>query len=123
MGYPAELGQRPILIRNLAGFGEEWAKVTEVTPTFVVGTVSQPLTGASGADHVLFDASVTHGNSGGALVNDRGELIGIVSQQFTSAESGEILGVRVFFQKPVAAGNMAVSPDHILRFLRERGIG
>jgi len=123
VGYPAELGQRPILIRNLAGFGEEWARVTEVTPTFVVGTVSQPLTGASGADYVLFDASVTHGNSGGALVNDRGELIGIVSQQFTTAKPGEILGVPVFFQEPVAAGNMAVSPDHILRFLRERGIG
>lgn len=122
VGYPAELGQRPILIRNLAGFGEEWARVTEVTPTFVVGTVSQPLTGASGADYVLFDASVTHGNSGGAVVNDRGDLIGVVSQQFTTAKPGEILGVPIFFQEPVAAGNMAVSPDHIRRFLRERGI-
>ena len=106
----------------------------DTTPPTVV--FSSPATGSTMSGTIIWvvtvsddfdtianiDASVTHGNSGGALVNDRGELVGIVSQQFTTAQPREILGIPVYFQDPVAAGNMAVSPDHILRFLRERGI-
>ncbi len=122
VGYPAQLGERPMLLKNVSGFGEKWTEVKEITPTFVVGTVSQPLTGSSESAYVLFDASVTQGNSGGALVNEKGELIGVVSQQPLVSRWGNILGIRVEFQEPVGAGNKAVSPDHIQAFLRQRGI-
>jgi S1-C subfamily serine protease len=122
LGYPANLGQKPILVKNLSGFGSEWTRIMQVTPTFVVGTVSQSLTGAAGSNYVHFDASVTHGNSGGAVVNDRGELIGIVSAQFQYEDTIKAYGLEIPFQVPVGAGNMAVSPDDIQAFLRNRGI-
>ena len=122
VGYPADLGQTPVLLKNLSGYGSEWAKITLVTPTFVVGTVSQPLTGSSGPNYLYFDASATHGNSGGAVVNDRGELIGIVSQKYQQSEVREVFGLKFVVQEPVDAGNMAVSPDDIQAFLRSRGL-
>lgn len=122
LGYPASLGQKPIVVKNLSGFGSEWTKIMQVTPTFVVGTVSQSLTGAAGSNYVHFDASVTHGNSGGAVVNDRGELIGIVSAQFQQQDVIHAYGLEIPIQVPVGAGNMAVSPDDIQAFLRNRGI-
>jgi S1-C subfamily serine protease len=122
MGYPSSLGQRPTRVKNLSGFGGEWAKITQVTPTFVMGTVSQPLNGVTGSDYVHFDASVTHGNSGGAVVNQRGELIGIVSAQFQQRDIIRAYGLKIPVQVPVGAGNLAVSPDDIQAFLRNRGI-
>ncbi|MFP5287631.1 MAG: trypsin-like peptidase domain-containing protein [Thermoanaerobaculia bacterium] len=122
LGYPASLGQKPVVVKNLSGFGSEWTKITQVTPTFVIGTVSQPLTGAAGSNYLHFDASVTHGNSGGAVVNDRGEIVGIVSAQFQQQDSIKAYGLEIPIQVPVGAGNMAVSPDVIQAFLRNRGI-
>jgi S1-C subfamily serine protease len=122
MGYPASLGQTPVLVKNLSGFGAEWAKITQVVPTFVIGTVSQPLTGPAGHRTLYFDASVTHGNSGGAIVNDQGELIGIVSAKFQQESKLKILGREFPMLLPVESGNMAVSPDDIQSFLRSRGI-
>lgn len=122
LGYPASLGQKPVVVKNLSGFGSEWTKITQATPTFVIGSVSQPLTGAAGANYLHFDASVTHGNSGGAVVNDRGEIVGIVSAQFQQQDSIKAYGLEIPVQVPVGAGNMAVSPDVIQAFLRNRGI-
>lgn len=122
LGYPADLGQKPVLMKNLSGFGSEWTKITQVTPTFVQGTVSQSLTGSSGSNYVFFDASVTHGNSGGAVINESGELIGVVSAKFQQEGVISVYGIEFPIQQPVDAGNMAVSPDDIQAFLRSRGI-
>lgn len=122
ISYPADLGQKPVPIKNLSGYGGDWTKVTEVTPTFVVGTVTHPLTGATGPHMVTFDASVTHGSSGGAVLNDKGELIGIVSQGFLRQDSINVRGEEIAISAPVNAGNMAVSPDDIHAFLRTHGI-
>jgi S1-C subfamily serine protease len=122
ISYPANLGERPSQVRNLSGFGADFSRITEVTPTFVTGTVTHPLTGSTGANYVVFDAAVTHGSSGGAVVNDKGELIGIVSQQFQQAKSINVQGQEIEINDVVSAGNMAVSPDDIRSFLRSRGV-
>ncbi len=122
ISYPANLGEKPSQVRNLSGFGGDFSRITEVTPTFVGGTVTHPLTGTTGPNYVVFDAAVTHGSSGGAVVNDKGELIGIVSQQFQQSKSINVQGKEFEIGEPVAAGNQAVSPDDIRSFLRSRGV-
>nr|MDP9122677.1 serine protease [Acidobacteriota bacterium] len=122
ISYPANLGEKPSQVRNLSGFGADFSAITEVTPTFVLGTVTHPLTGSTGANYLVFDASVTHGSSGGAVVNDKGELIGIVSQQFQQAKSINVEGREIQMNEPVNAGNQAVGPDDIRAFLRGHGV-
>lgn len=122
ISYPATLGEKPSQVRNLSGFGGDFSRITEVTPTFVAGTVTHPLTGSTGPNYVVFDAAVTHGSSGGAVINDKGELIGIVSQQFQQSKSISVQGKEFEIGEPVAAGNQAVSPDDIRSFLRSRGV-
>jgi S1-C subfamily serine protease len=122
ISYPANLGEKPSQVRNLSGFGGDFSRITEVTPTFVAGTVTHPLTGTTGPNYVVFDAAVTHGSSGGAVINDKGELIGIVSQQFQQSKSINVQGKEFEIGEPVAAGNQAVSPDDIRSFLRSRGV-
>jgi S1-C subfamily serine protease len=122
ISYPANLGEKPSQVKNLAGFGTDFSRITEVTPTFVAGNVTHPLTGSTGANYVVFDAAVTHGSSGGAVVNDKGELIGIVSQQFQQSKSINVEGREIEVSEPVSAGNQAVSPDDIRAFLRSRGV-
>jgi S1-C subfamily serine protease len=122
ISYPANLGEKPSQVKNLSGFGGDFSRITEVTPTFVAGNVTHPLTGSAGANYVVFDAAVTHGSSGGAVVNDKGELIGIVSQQFQQSKSINVQGQSIEISEPVSAGNQAVSPDDIRSFLRSRGV-
>jgi S1-C subfamily serine protease len=111
-------------VSNLSGAGELVKNITEVTPTFIEGTVTQPLTGTGEASHYLFfDASIEPGNSGGPVVNDRGELIGIVSLQFQrKGEPVEVMGRRYSTLLPMEAGSVAVTPDDIQAFLRKHGI-
>jgi S1-C subfamily serine protease len=122
ISYPSNLGEKPSQVKNLSGFGEDFSRITEVTPTFVTGTVTHPLNGTTGPNYVVFDAAVTHGSSGGAVVNDKGELIGIVSQQFQQSKSIHVQGKEFEIGEPVAAGNQAVGPDDIRSFLRSRGV-
>jgi S1-C subfamily serine protease len=122
MGYPSSLGQRPVKIKNFTSSGGALTKITQVTPTFVMGTVSQPLNGVTDSNYMHFDASETRSNSGGAVVNERGELIGIVSAQFQQRDAIKAYGLKIPLQVPVRAGNLAVSPDDIQAFLRNRGI-
>ena len=122
ISYPATLGEKPSQVKNLSGFGADFSRITEVTPTFVAGNVTHPLTGSTGGNYVVFDAAVTHGSSGGAVVNDKGELIGIVSQQFQQSKSINVQGQAIEINEPVSAGNKAVSPDDIRSFLRSRGV-
>jgi S1-C subfamily serine protease len=124
LGYPGGLGQYAVSVRNLSGAGGLVKNITEVTPTFIEGTVTQPLTGTGDASHYLFfDASIEPGNSGGPVVDENGNLIGIVSLQFLrQGEPVEVLGKRYPTLLPMEAGSVAVSPDDIQAFLRKHGI-
>jgi S1-C subfamily serine protease len=124
VGYPGDLGQYFVPVRNLAGFGAQVRALTEVIPTFLQGSVAQPLTATGETSHyIVFDASIEPGNSGGPVLNENGELIGIVSQQFQRAgQPVRILGQEFPTLLPMESGSMAVSPDDINEFLRKHGI-
>lgn len=68
--------------------------------TFTQGIISA-MRALDGYDYVQTDASITHGNSGGALVNNEGKLIGINSSGY-----GDGLGL-----------NFAIPIDEILVFI------
>jgi S1-C subfamily serine protease len=124
MGYPGGLGQYQVQVRNSSGAGEMVRQVTEVSPSYIEGIVAQPLTSTGEASHHLaFDASIEPGNSGGPVLNRRGEVIGIVSFQFERAgKSISILGQMVPTLLPMNVGSRAVSPDDINDFLRKHGV-
>ncbi|HEX2253987.1 MAG TPA: trypsin-like peptidase domain-containing protein [Thermoanaerobaculia bacterium] len=124
LGYPGGLGRYAVAVSNATGVGDPIASLTEVVPTFMKGTVAQPLRPTGESSHFLFfDASIEPGNSGGPVVNDRGELIGIVSMQFNRpGEPFEFLGIQLPTWKPMEAGSVAVSPDDVQSFLRKHGI-
>jgi Do/DeqQ family serine protease len=64
-------------------------------------------------DFLQTDAPINHGNSGGALVNTKGELVGINSQILSNGEDGGNIGIG--FAIPV---NMA---QHVMGDLRKDG--
>lgn len=123
LGYPGGLGQYLVTVRNTSGAGHQIRAVREVIPTFIRGTVAQPLSATGDTSHnLIFDASIEPGSSGGPVVNRNGELIGIVSLQFQRQGEMSILGRAYPTLVPMAAGSMAVTPDDIMGFLRKSGI-
>ncbi len=122
IGYPADVGQTTRPVAKPTGAGSEPAEVTDITPTFVVGTITQGIHSALDYQKITFDASITNGNSGGAVLNERGELIGIVTAQYIMDKKKVIMGVTVWMQDPVPGANVAVSPQAIQEFLRTYGM-
>ena len=50
--------------------------------TFSVGYISKPRQILDGVPHILFEASVAPGSSGGALINNRGQVVGVTAGIF-----------------------------------------
>jgi len=119
ISYPGDLGQNLHEIHNQSGAGSEFKNVLFVAPTFVTGTITQGL--ASQADKLSFEASVSRGSSGGAVLNDRGELIGIVSALTLQPSSISLFGKNIPVSVPMSAANQAISPKSIQSFLRTHG--
>jgi len=58
--------------------------------TITTGIVSNPNRELDGFSFIQFSAPISHGSSGGALINDRGQLIGITSAVHASADAQNI---------------------------------
>ena len=79
-------GESIICIGNSLGFGQS-------VTTGVISAVSRNVTTETGVEMsaIQIDAAINHGNSGGALINKKGELIGIPTAKNT-AEDVENVG-------------------------------
>ncbi|MEB2777366.1 trypsin-like peptidase domain-containing protein [Algoriphagus sp. D3-2-R+10] len=55
--------------------------------TVTEGTVSNPRQTIGGRDFIQTDAAINPGNSGGPVVNEKGELLGIVTAKFAQADN------------------------------------
>lgn len=77
-----KVGEQAIAIGNALGYG------TSVTVGYISARNREIDTGDGDSSIKLFqtDAAINPGNSGGALVNNRGEVIGINSSKFASEE-------------------------------------
>jgi len=85
--------------------------------------VAQPLSGAAASRYLYFDGSLSAGNNGGPVVNERGQLIGIVTTKFERRGTLFRFQNRQFESRlPIEPSNFAVSPDDIETFLREHGL-
>ncbi|MBO4515700.1 MAG: trypsin-like peptidase domain-containing protein [Lachnospiraceae bacterium] len=84
-----KLGQPAVVIGNALGYG---ISVTDG----VISALNREMTTEDGnvGTFIQTDAAVNHGNSGGALVNVKGELIGIVSSKL-QGESVEGMGYAI----------------------------
>lgn len=74
------VGEQAIAIGNALGYG------TSVTVGYISAKDREIDTGAGSVKLLQTDAAINPGNSGGALVNSRGEVIGINSSKFASEE-------------------------------------
>ncbi|WP_186754068.1 trypsin-like peptidase domain-containing protein [Echinicola salinicaeni] len=55
--------------------------------TVTEGTVSNPQQVIGGNDYIQTDAAINPGNSGGPVINEKGELLGIVTSKFSDADN------------------------------------
>lgn len=78
------------LARNVAKGERVYAigsALGELTGSITSGIVSSPSRTVGAIDCIQMDAAISHGNSGGPLVNEYGEVVGINSFSFTQGES------------------------------------
>lgn len=77
------------------------------------GTVGRVLDSAKSAvgELIQMDVSINHGNSGGPLVDENGNVLGVNTYGITEDESGIVQGM-----------NYAVSSNEVIRFLNAEGI-
>ena len=80
------VGERAIAIGNPSGPDAAWT-----TTQGIVSAVNRQITVQDGEDaktmsFIQTDAPVNQGNSGGALLNDRGQVIGIVNRKLSETE-------------------------------------
>ena len=90
------IGEEVVAIGNALGFGQS-------VSAGVVSAINRTVTLEDG-DHVLMqtDAAINPGNSGGALLNMRGELIGINEIKYVSEDTEGIgYAIPITFAKPI----------------------
>ena len=99
----AQVGDIALIIGNPYGVGQA------VTMGIVSATDRRLLSLSEYADFIQTDAAVNPGNSGGALINTRGDLLGISSAYFTR---GTKTGIS--FAIPISLSSMGKYSEYIM---------
>ena len=92
-----KLGEPAIAIGNALGQGQS-------VTVGVISALNRPLTNDDGSEGLFIqtDAAINHGNSGGALLNVKGELIGINSRKaVTDSAEGMGFAIPISVAKPI----------------------
>ncbi|AGL13781.1 peptidase S1 family protein [Actinoplanes sp. N902-109] len=91
---PAVLGGAPGVGDNVVAIGNPLG-LTMSTSSGVVSGLDRVINGkpADAAGLIQFDAAVNPGSSGGPLINDRGEVIGIVVSLANPTDAGTFIGI------------------------------
>ncbi|WP_066366557.1 S1C family serine protease [Herbidospora mongoliensis] len=92
LGGATQVGDDIVAIGNPLG-------LTLSTSSGVVSGLDREVAGTEG--HIQFDATVNPGSSGGPLVNDRGQVVGIVVSLANPTEAGTFIGIG--FAMPIGA--------------------
>ena len=100
LGYPA-----------VATFHPQLSESTQLVPSFTQGVVSAKRLTLQDISAIQHDADITHGNSGGPLVNSEGKVIGV-----NNMGSITELGLEV------AGFNFAIACSVVRDFLAENGV-
>jgi len=103
-GYPG-------VVMNHELMGER----SRLEPSFTRGGVSAVRAAVAGNEVIQIDAATTHGNSGGPILNNRGEVVGMVTLGSVGQTS---MGDRVTVQ----GFNFAVPTATIREFIRSEGL-
>jgi serine protease Do len=107
-------GGRPLALRGaLPGQGEAVFAIGAPLDPGLQGTLTRGIVSANrvidGQPFIQSDVAVTHGNSGGPLLNERGEVIGVTVSGFV--DNGAPLGLNMFI--PIADALRALSLEPI----------
>lgn len=90
--YTSSVGDVVLAIGNPLNLGQT------ITQGIISATGKQKITDSPYNNLLQMDAAINVGNSGGALVNSNGDLVGITSAQFKTRENLNIQGI--FFAVP-----------------------
>ena len=103
LGYP-----------DAATFSDLLSSNAAITPSLTSGLVSSRKQMSEGYNVIQTDAAVTHGNSGGPLLNDQGQVVGILTFGSISPESGQsIQGFNFAMPSSLIKEYLAQSGQHI----------
>jgi serine protease Do len=80
------VGERVLAIGNPFGIG------TSVS-TGIVSALHRHISGNTSDDFIQTDAAINHGNSGGVLIDQQGEVVGINTKFLSDRQNGGSLGV------------------------------
>lgn len=96
----------------LPGQGEPVFAIGAPLDPSLQGTLTRGIVSANrvieGRPFIQSDVSVTHGNSGGPLVNERGEVVGVTDLSIT--ENGALVGLNMFIPIGDALRALALAP-------------
>jgi len=95
---PATLGGAPAVGEQVVAIGNPLG-LTMSTSSGVVSGLNRRISGSAGL--IQFDAAVNPGSSGGPLINDRAQVIGIVVSLANPTDAGTFIGIG--FAVPIGA--------------------
>ena len=103
---------------SVAVIGYPYIRENEAVLSFNKGSISSTRVRFSGKVYYQTDAAVNQGNSGGPLLNAKGEVVGIVTLKELNAEN---VGFALYLSEARAAASRATSADRLAEVLPTPG--